>query len=719
MLVTRNLRLVARRHRWGSRQVAVTYKATTRPSSSSFSTSSLSSGHGAPSQPRSRDAADFNLQCHRGYATARKEKPTHIAILGGGLTGLATAYYITRYFPSAKITIYEKSKRLGGWVDTERVAVKTPDGREGFVNFERGARMVKAPMAGSWKNLDGLLFWDLVYSLELQDKYRAAPRATDVGSYIYYPDHLVRVSPPSRFLFFRHPISYLRQIGQLIIGLFTEPVFKDSFSSLLHYWLSRNARKKGTLPNKEVDVSTGDFLAERMGSRSLVDNVGSALIHGIYGGDIWKLSVDSSPLRWRLRPKQRQLKQLAKAELPKAKREKLTFFREPDLELLFSLAAEHSRGIFQWCRHKSYKGQHPAWVWFQDGFSTLIDAVAAELRKNPNVTIKLNQNITSLDYHASDAVALTSATDKKTVLYDKVISTLFAGSLSPLINQGDRCPAPTLKEIKAVSIQLVNLWYPTPGLNHPFRGFGYLIPQTVPWEQNPEGALGVLFDSDREAYFDQSLSGSGQHTGTSDTVPGTKFTVMLGGHLMGENELPTGQQAIDMAKSVLERHLGIPPEESAQAVGSTKTCRNCIPQHFVGHRMRMAELDSELQQAFRGKLAVIGGSYQLPGVLPSLRAAWDIAKEVSPDKTSPTVFADRWSKLKTLDEFWDIVMKTSKPVLPTGLGRAISDPGDMLRPLKYSNRRVLADFLRTAINREAFDRQKTPGVIEENKFLEK
>lgn len=163
MLVTRNLRLVARRHRWSSRQVTVTCKPVTWSSPpSSFSTLALTSGYGASSQPRSCYTADYSLRCHRGYATARKEKPTSIAILGGGLTGLATAYYITRYFPSAKITIYEKSDRLGGWIDTERVAVKTPDGKEGFVNFERGARLVKAPIRGSFRNLDGLLFWDLV-----------------------------------------------------------------------------------------------------------------------------------------------------------------------------------------------------------------------------------------------------------------------------------------------------------------------------------------------------------------------------------------------------------------------------------------------------------------------------------------------------------------------------------------------------------------------------
>lgn len=516
-----------------------------------------------------------------------------------------------------------------------------------------------------------------------------------MGSYIYYPDHLVRLGVPPRSQFFKRPISYLRQIGQTIMGLFTEPAYKDLFGSLYRYIFLQ----KGAPPSKEVDVSMGDYLAARLGGRSLVDNVVSAMIHGIYGGDVWKLSVDSSPLRWRRREKHIRISNANRGL-------GVTWVPAPDLELMFSLVAEHSKGVRPWLPTSLDINKDPAWVWFRDGFNTLPEALAAELRKNPNVTIKLNQNITSLTYHDSDAVALSSATDSETLLYDKVISTLFAGSLSPLINWGTRCPAPTLKDIKAVSIQLVNIWYPTSGLNHPFHGFGYLIPQSVPWEQNPECALGVLFDSDREAEFD--FEGS-SHYPTGDTVPGTKFTVMLGGHLMEEHELPTGQEAIDMAKSVLERHLGIPEEESAQAVGSTKTCRNCIPQHFVGHRQRMAELNSELERAFHGKLAVIGGSYQLPGVLPSLRAAWDIAREVSPHKVSPPELANRDPQFTRVDDLWGKATVKSKPVLPTGLGRASSDPGDMLYGLPKDQQPILATVARNAFFQEAYERQTKSG----------
>ena len=67
-----------------------------------------------------------------------------IAILGGGITGLAAAHYLTRELPQAEITIYEGSDRLGGWMKSQRVDVGN-----GEVVFEQGPRTLRPnPPAG-------------------------------------------------------------------------------------------------------------------------------------------------------------------------------------------------------------------------------------------------------------------------------------------------------------------------------------------------------------------------------------------------------------------------------------------------------------------------------------------------------------------------------------------------------------------------------------------
>lgn len=70
---------------------------------------------------------------------SNEEKPSHdIAVLGGGITGLASAYYLTKELPKARVTIYEASPRIGGWLTSKSVPVK-----DGTVLFEAGPRTLR------------------------------------------------------------------------------------------------------------------------------------------------------------------------------------------------------------------------------------------------------------------------------------------------------------------------------------------------------------------------------------------------------------------------------------------------------------------------------------------------------------------------------------------------------------------------------------------------
>ena len=50
--------------------------------------------------------------------------PKNIAVLGGGFSGLSSAFHLSRRFPTSKVTLIEKQTRLGGWVRSERVNIK-------------------------------------------------------------------------------------------------------------------------------------------------------------------------------------------------------------------------------------------------------------------------------------------------------------------------------------------------------------------------------------------------------------------------------------------------------------------------------------------------------------------------------------------------------------------------------------------------------------------
>lgn len=100
--------------------------------------------------------------------------------------------------------------------------------------------------------------------------------------YIYYPDHLVRVPAPGDT-----PWGILAQ-------LLREPLFQGVLPGIAGEFF-RPAR-----PRELEDESVGSFLRRRFGP-AIADNLVSALMHGIYAGDIYRLSAKSLlPLPWHL-----------------------------------------------------------------------------------------------------------------------------------------------------------------------------------------------------------------------------------------------------------------------------------------------------------------------------------------------------------------------------------------------------------------------------------
>lgn len=168
---------------------------------------------------------------------------------------------------------------------------------------------------------------------------------------------------------------------------------------------------------------------------------------------------------------------------------------------------------------------------------------------------------------------------------------------------------------------MVNLYFREPDLL-PETGFGYLIPRTIPFNQNPERALGVIFDSD-------ALQGQ-------DDAPGTKVTVMLGGHWWdGWTSYPDEKDAVIMARSILARHLKISPTVEPEATRVTLQ-KNCIPQYTVGHFDRMQVANQHLRRYYGGKLTVAGNSYTGVGVKDCIKAAYEVVDDIVGKSTRPT-----------------------------------------------------------------------------------
>ncbi|OAA61017.1 protoporphyrinogen oxidase [Niveomyces insectorum RCEF 264] len=539
------------------------------------------------------------------------------------------------------------------------------------------------------------------------------------------------------------------------------------------------------------DESVGAFFLRRLeGDRRLVDNLASAVVHGIYGGDVWRLSVASSPfrslwLRETLVPLVPQL--LAEAEQQQVRQpsnEKrydghsqrppggglrgYTFMQASDVGLLRDLTlrarereqqeywdssgnghdnrSSSSRPFAVLPRFVRLALASPSWaqIGLAHGFGTLTDALAARLRQQPNVTIRTSTPVTRIRYDdakdkegsGSGTVTVATATDANA--YDRVVSTLVSPTLYKLTaaagattNPVEDDALPALRNEHAVTIQVVNLHYAEPHLNRPYHGFGYLVPQSVPLAENPEAALGVLFDTDRvrglrpwrDVFSEEDEATTTTTTTTTSTEtdketdtetetdadqdasaadpPGTTFTVLLGGHYWDQYtdaDYPTPAQAVAMAEAVVRRHLGTLPPDAAPVATHTKLCRQCIPQHDVGHFARMTAVADDLQRAFRGRLTVVGSSFTAtgPGVLPSIRAARDVALRVAGrGYRQASVSADADAPGSEAESAMDHVGDT-------GLGR-FSDPAtDAVVPVKQRTTPLRFDNP-TAYNSETGD----------------
>ncbi|KAF5023155.1 hypothetical protein F66182_4788 [Fusarium sp. NRRL 66182] len=496
----------------------------------------------------------------RSYITEAKD--AKIAVLGGGLTGLTTAYYLAKKLPTtAKITLYESTDRLGGWIKTDRVPVDV-DGKRGIVSFERGARSLSS-LAGNTFRFDDLVLYDLALDLGLTiNSPPTLPR------YIYYPDHLVPTPPNiSFFQILREPL-YLESIGASI-------------------GLAINSLRKRAITTH--DHSVAEWLHSITNSRKGVGTIISAMMHGIYGGDINRLSARSVLDRiywgWYL-----PNPGMGARPMP-----------VPEQQLLETLGQDKQI-------QKMALEPKSALVDFGDkGMESLPQAISAALREQRNVTIKTSTPIKSVDFdEASQQVKITEPSSGGPQAYDKVISTLSAQDIAALTDH----KVPSLSQSHSVSVMTVNLWFPQENLKPP--GFGYLIPNSVAPEVNPEHALGVFFDSDVQ-------------TRSKDEPAGTKLFVLMGGHYYDRPDVipPSEEEAINQARNLLERHLGIPRHLSGHA--SANFARECIPQHFVGHQDRLRDAHKELLQNFKGRLAVAGGSFTRIGAVASLRAGYDAA----------------------------------------------------------------------------------------------
>lgn len=188
-----------------------------------------------------------------------------IAILGAGISGLCTAYYLIKQNPGLQLTIFDRRERPGGVIKTEKVdGFIIEGGPDSFLTQKKAAT-------------------ELCIELGLQDQLEGSQdfqRKTFIfheGRLKLFPEGMFMMVPSS-------PMSFMKSDLISWPGKFS--AMKDLFS----------------VPERN-DISVADWVEKRFGIE-ILQQIAEPLMAGVYGADPRNLSLQSAlPLIWELQQK--------------------------------------------------------------------------------------------------------------------------------------------------------------------------------------------------------------------------------------------------------------------------------------------------------------------------------------------------------------------------------------------------------------------------------
>ncbi|OZJ03888.1 hypothetical protein BZG36_03945 [Bifiguratus adelaidae] len=362
-----------------------------------------------------------------------------VAVLGGGISGLTSAYYLSKLLPTATVTLLESTARCGGWVQSTHDAGLT---------LESGPRSLRP------KGVSGIMALDLIRDLGLKDDLVAIPptHPSSKHRYIYYKDTINKLPSSASGMLFGAPSIMKSVLRAGLTEMFTSP---KAWTSI------------------DDDESIYDFCKRRF-NEHVATNLMGAMIHGIYAGDVQELSV--------------------RAAMPLLFKSELVFGSVVRGMLQGAGKMEGFRELGMQARAK---GEDPEWfetmskmsvVGFANGLETLTDRLRAACEQQ-GVCIRHNEPVEKVTIQHKDVKIETA---KDTLRVDHVISALPSTTLDAIL---ENHRLPHLSHNPSVDVVVVNLVYDTPHLVK-YDGFGFLIPHPLSKTYIPvPGTLGVVFDS--------------------------------------------------------------------------------------------------------------------------------------------------------------------------------------------------------------------------------
>ncbi|CUS21910.1 LAQU0S04e03620g1_1 [Lachancea quebecensis] len=505
---------------------------------------------------------------------------SNVAVVGAGVGGLSFAFFLSKLRPDVSITVVEASKRQGGWINSSKIEDKPGHA----VVIEKGPRTLRGVAPGT------TLIIDVLKSLNQENAvYYIESKSEANRKFLLAPnDKLVQVpnSPRTFYNFMSSPLG--KGFGSGLLG---------------------EAFRKGP-SHKQSDETAHNFISRRFGNEHVSNNIFSALFHGIYAGDIKKISAkrtlgamveleqkQGSLVKGMIKKSLSKLGGVSEPQLPGSLRE-YGILMDRDADGLLEL---HSR-----LKKLPMLG-------LQNGLETFPKALAIALENTPNVRIVSGDASSRFGMSGDGKSEIHLASGAKLTNFHHIRLTNTPGVISKMVQNKNLIHQ--LQKVHSNTVVLVNFYLADVDLIDSYHSFGYLVPQS---NRNEERLLGVIFDSVIERNFKPFVESGEPHAAVRQDGKYTKLTAMLEGHyLNGEGlaGLKDNSFYINSVKRALSRHMAISQEALNRGIWQVTPAKECLPQFFVGYDDWLAQLREQFVENYGSHVSLGGMAFgKGPGV---------------------------------------------------------------------------------------------------------
>jgi protoporphyrinogen/coproporphyrinogen III oxidase len=339
-----------------------------------------------------------------------------IAIIGGGISGLAAAHQLLELLPQVVLSLFEASNRLGGVLETIE--------RDGYLIERSADNFLTAPPAA----LDLCRRLGMENELVPTDESRRRAFVVRKGRLVPIPDGFYLMSPRKLMPILRSPLLSLR--GKL--RLLVEPlVLRGPIAS-------RNS-------DPQTDESVASFARRRLG-REVFETFVQPLASGIYTADPEKLSMAATMPQFV--EFERTYSSLLRATLRRAHGD--------------SSASGARYGLFLAPKH---------------GLQSLVEKLADRL---PHDTVHFNTPVTSASRQNNEwQLALNPQSEIRNPksTFDAIIIAVPAPVAAKLLGTAQPKIGAELAMIEYSSCAVVGLGFQRRQIAHALNGFGFVVPQ--------------------------------------------------------------------------------------------------------------------------------------------------------------------------------------------------------------------------------------------------